>query len=79
MDDGVVAEAAVEDVDPVAADQYVVAVAATESVSAVAADQDIVASSAVGGKLDGARRETRRLDDVVAGESLISIRSPCWR
>ena len=37
-------------------------------VVAVAADQHVVAVAAIGGELDGARREPRRLDDVIAGK-----------
>src|SRR5262245_23881099 len=70
LDDGVVAEAAIEDVLPEAADEYVVPRVAVQGVVALAADQDVVTIVAIGGKLDGARREPRRLDDVVAGEPI---------
>ena len=50
--------------------QHVVSGIAAERVVAVAADQNIVTVAAIGGELDGARREPRRLDDVIAGESI---------
>ena len=62
LDEDVVAGAAIEDVEPGAADEHVVSRIAAEGVIAVAADQNIVAVAAIGGKLDGARREPRRLD-----------------
>ena len=70
MDDDVVAETSIEDVEPEAADQYVVSRIAIERIVAVAADQHVVAVAAIGGELDGARREPRRLDDVIAGKSI---------
>src|SRR5262245_22580813 len=70
LDDGVVAEAAVEDVLPGAADEHVVPRIAAQGVVALAADQDVVTLVAIGGELDAARRQARRLDDVVAGESI---------
>ena len=69
LDDDIVAWAAVEDVEPAAAEQHVVAGAAEQSVVAFAADQDVVAVAAIGGELDAARREPRRLDDVVAARA----------
>ena len=54
MDEDVAAGAAVEDVDPEAADQHVVTCTAEQSVDAVAADEHIIAVTAVGRELDAA-------------------------
>src|SRR5262245_20090345 len=61
---------AVGPVDPGATEQHVVSRVAVERVVAVAADQHVVAIAAIGGELDRARREPRRLDDVIAGEAV---------
>src|SRR5215217_585248 len=69
LKDDVVAGAAVEHVDPATTDQHVIACITSQDVVAGTADQDVVAVAAVGGEQQ-VSRQSRRFDDIVAGERI---------
>ena len=70
LNEDVVASSAVEHIEPGSADQDVIAGSTGQGVIAGTADEDVIAVAAIGGELDGARREPRRLDDVIARKSI---------
>src|SRR5215208_5148912 len=69
LKDDVVAGAAVEHVDPATTDQHVIACITSQDVVAGTADQDVVAVAAVGGEQQ-VSSQSRRFDDIVAGERI---------